>query len=322
MRRSSALRELTSSAAILSTFCIVGCVSVSSGPVPALEVAPRPLFESVSIDGLKFRDERVSGREEGAAWGAAWSGAGSAHGVARYGAVTYEHYDNTELQKVLRTALEDYRVARKIRPGANARIEGAIIASGSTTGAGRIVWNTLNTISFLWLFGIPYLGSWSSDVELRIYESDELLGKVVGHGSADWVAGFDPLRTIPRGRRDASILASAVAVRDAIAVLATRTPHAFARLPSTNQPNASATRPSEFCSHKWDGDGREVARCQRSERNAYERLGPVISRMQDRPSTPEARRFKACYAQWQSASGTDWMMTERCFASTPAALFR
>lgn len=321
----------------LALLGLAGCVSITPASTPARERAERPAFDAVSLSGLSLRDERIASRTEGSAFsygssyatghvGDLWgSAAGSSFGSAFGSTRTYEAFDNSELQKRLRLALEGSGVARRVLPEAPLRIEG-VFGGQPDTGVGRIIFNVLNTFPFFATF--PYLGSTEATVQLRLYHNDELLRTWVGTGRSNWskFLGFTPLPSISseldQVRRRSMILAGHLAVDDAVGQIARDASAVASGLSQRGATHAVRQAPARqekvplLCEARWsDSRGKNV--CQRKQYDAYKRLEPAITRLRSNSSTRQAQALRGCYARAQLAHGTDWEMVENCYLSIP-----
>lgn len=224
----------------IGVLSLTSCVSVNPISKPGHSRCDRPVFGDVQITGLVFEDRHevgstestavangysqfeARGRSSGTSWTA--NGRGSAFGVASGTSVTYANYDNYSLQNGLRLALEDSHVVRRIVQSGPVEIEGLILSTERTTGGGKILWNIVNSVSLLCLFGGPYLGTVESHVQLRVRQNGELIGTWEGCGEASWLAIYHLRRHISEGRRQSGIIAAELAVKDAVSNLAANPP--------------------------------------------------------------------------------------------------
>lgn len=241
--------HLASSLVSLFLLSTLSCSSVSPDSPVSVPRLSSPIFQSVSVAGLAFRDERVAGRSVSVGTantqlqahgqtnsnitGLATTPQGSAIVSGRgstatnlYGststttaahAIHYESFDSDDLILELRRTIEDAGIAEEVQFGGSGfRIEGHVIESGPSTGAGRICWNVFNCVTLLFLLGGPILGSCDAEIELRLYSGDRFLRSYRGNGRATWRTQYAP---IPIARMDARRLASKLAVRDAVSKL-------------------------------------------------------------------------------------------------------
>jgi len=210
----------------------VGCASVNPGPLAEVPVYPKPVVEEISISGLTFRDERLAGRSvsSGVVTGSTIdtatiegpSGTATRSTVGTLGShtETFETFENSELEGLLRTLIEDSKIARRVVPETALTVRGVILETNASTGPGKILWNILNTVSLLFFFGSPYLGTADATVQLRVYDAGEVVQRIEGHGTASWrLPGFGLMYTIGPTKRQAQIMAAGVATRDAVARL-------------------------------------------------------------------------------------------------------
>ncbi len=322
---------------------LTACMSITPASKPILERATRPVFDAVSVVGLGFRDERLSSRTEASAvaygssvaiaslGGISGSAAGSSFGSAAGSSRTFKSFENRELQEQLRHSLEESGITRRVVADAPIRIEGSFGAEADT-GAGRILFNIVNTIPLLGMF--PYLGSTRAIVNLRVYHNDELLGAWQGTGRSNWsrsflfTPGFALGGEITEIRNRAMVVAGHLAARDAVAQMANHAdqlagilrqrgpgPYASGDAPAMHTPK----KETSLCEHRWATDRSRRDRCLREQRDAFRRLGPTIARVKASPSAEESKALRRCYSTAQLAHGTDWEMLESCYLPQPAA---
>lgn len=209
--------------ALLCTSC-----SVVPGERVGVPMVSTPLFESISIEGLVTRERRVAGRSSTrtAGFGTASVTNPYAHQVSTthinttdYHSTThYEYYDSDQLRQQVQRLIEDRRIARRVSSDSGVRIVGRV-SRGADTGAGRITWNVLNCFGPC-LVGLPFLGSVTAEVELRVYRDDVCLGTYRGSGSATWyhpMFGIVPRVPVMRGR--SLTVATFIAAENALAQL-------------------------------------------------------------------------------------------------------
>lgn len=210
--------------------CLTACASVYPATMPKAIVSKSPVYPEVSITGLIVRDERMALRADSKAFGGALASYSSAYsstvgsGMAsgRNQSVVWEAYDNPILQEVLRHSIEDSRLAGRVVKDFAISIEGNVLQMHPSTGFAKISWNVLNSVSLLFMFGSPYMGSMNAEIELRLYDNGKLLATSRGNGTADWVhhgCVDDWFHSI---KHEAGILAGQLAVQDAVGNLMER----------------------------------------------------------------------------------------------------
>jgi hypothetical protein len=243
---------------VLMVASTTSCVVISPADEVSIPRRVSPAFDSVSIGGLVFRDERVANRSVGVAHTAGYSQAQTRSAVGMQGLATgphgttlvsgasrgqsssygtnsstttvatanYEGFDNDELIIHLQRGLENANVTSRVIGGAAPiHIEGVVLHAGTSTPFGRVTWNVFSSITLLVLLGAPILGTSESTVELRVYAGDRFLRSYTGHGSAHWRAHYGFAFTVPEGRADSRRLAARLALEDAISQLASTPPH-------------------------------------------------------------------------------------------------
>jgi len=292
---------------------LAGCVTPASSP--PLVQANRPAFEAVVISGLSFQDQRLSSRSEGVASGYGVAQVGNVRGYSSGWGVaetaTYEAYENTSLRQVLKRAIEDGKVARRVVSDAPTRIEGRILPSEDRSGAGRLLYDLFLSLPTLGIF--PWLGVTETAVELRIYHNDELVRTFTGTGRANWSA---PLLTIAVYNGQAAALARQLAVVDAVGQMAAQANEVANLIPNSwitpARPVSTGQRAKMSLCSARSRDAASLDRCRRGQSVAYQRLEPAIERVKLNPSSNEAVALKQCYGGAQSEHGTDWVAVEHC----------
>jgi hypothetical protein len=322
---------------------VLGCVSITPASTPILHRASRPAIDAVSVAGLTFRDEQMTKRTEGSAvaygssaaranvGGIRGSATGSSIGTAAASSRSYESFENRELQRGLRLALEESGIARRVIADAPFRVEG-LFQGEADTGAGRIIFNVFNSIP---LFGtLPYLGSTRATVQLRLYHEDELLGTWIGTGRSNWskslffTPGLELSSTLAEVRNQSILLATQLAVQDAVARMAGDTNQIAAVVEERTHQQADASRnthpgqahgkgATSLCDRRWPANPIQRDHCQTQQHNAFTRLSPAISRLKVSPTAVESQVLRGCYATGQSAGAADWEMIESCYVEHP-----
>lgn len=185
-----------------ATLCILtltGCM-YSARPVnPATAIQPvkTARWQTVSVAGMTFRDERLAGRSESSDISAASAFASRPHaanggtsvnalGLSSGQSAVYETYENDRLQKTLALALEDSGMVRAILPDSATVIEGIPADSKSTTAWTHILRNALTGVTLSYLLGAPFTGSLEATVEIRVRENGVLTAKANGSAESQW----------------------------------------------------------------------------------------------------------------------------------------
>lgn len=206
----------------------LACASASPVTTKRLSSVDHPIFRDVAISGLVYRDERIAGRTQstgvmvGAATGSRYSALSTASATGQ--SVAFESFDNDSLQAAFKRMLEDSRIARRVVQVNTVRIEGLIKRTDPSTGALRIIWNVFNAVSLLGLFASPYLGTYDAEIQLRVYDNEEMIGTYDGFGRAKWWSNANPFAPYIAGRRVAFPVATESALDDALAKLVAKPP--------------------------------------------------------------------------------------------------
>lgn len=225
--------RLSSLLVAMVAFAFSSCASVEPYSAQNLRRLNAPLFDSVSVSGLVFQDERYLGRIQANSTGSVFATAqdrygsvsGSAFSSGSQQAAAYEGFDNHVLQESLKYSIEDANVAKRVVGSSHIRIEGILTKSAPSTNFGRILWNVVNTVTLVpMMLGAPYLGTYDSEVRLRVYANEELLKSYRGFGRAKWLQhGYD--NTWFRGiKRQAFLLSAQIAIADAVDQIAATQP--------------------------------------------------------------------------------------------------
>lgn len=223
---------------------LAGCVSVSTAPLRPLAPTASPVFPAVTLVGPLFRDVRAAGTDVvttgtvGSSIGSYSGGAGGTFfGTGTSTSTTsvdrYEAFDNPALAKLFRRLVEDNRIAERVTGGAPWRLESSIHQE-ATTGAGKVTWNVVNTVTLLFLLASPYLGTSEVTLEVRAYHDDRYLRTYAASATADWrVPGLWGLAwSLGEAKRRALFEAGQVALFDVVRAIAADPP----RIPKPAEP--------------------------------------------------------------------------------------
>jgi hypothetical protein len=317
---------------------LTACMSITPASQPTVQRVSRPVFDEVSVSGLGFYDERVTGRSEGEmesygssvasanVGGMYGSAVGTSFGAAHASSRTLKTFENWELQDTLRRSLEESGLTRRVVGKAPIRIDG-MVDGEADTGAGRILFNVFNTIPF---FGtLPYLGSTRAWAELRLYQNDELVHTWRGTGRSNWSRNIFLTQIwalaseIHQVRNRSKVIAAHLAVQDAVAQMSADSDRIAALRPAAAEAPAMDAAPTVekvgfLCEQRWPADARRRAQCTRQQRDAFTRMGPELSGMESASSTEESKALRSCHAAAQLPHGTDWEMFEDCYLAHTA----
>jgi len=146
--------------------------------------------------------------------------------VAAYGqsvsagqSAVYETYENNDLQRLLRYALEDSGVIGTFDDSAPVEIEGVVYKTGVTTSCWLVFRNvlTLAPLCIPSYLGFPVTGTNEAIVQIRVRKNGTLIAKSEGRGEAQWYSHLEQFSVC---RQEATKLAAKKAVLIAVQNLA------------------------------------------------------------------------------------------------------
>ena len=212
--------------AILGIGLLTACATVTQTSIPTEVMPGKSIYSKASITGLLFRDMRISQKVDVTAAGSQvgsyannrqYAALGSSTANANATSVVWETFDNTILQTELKHDVEDAMLAQKVLDNAQVVFDGEIVKMGPSTGFGKISWNVFNTLSCLFFFGSPYVGSTTADIKLRVYVDHQLVATSRGYGTAAWLKHF--FTGLDGIKQEARVTAAQLAIQDAVGKL-------------------------------------------------------------------------------------------------------
>ncbi|NCA83719.1 MAG: hypothetical protein EOM72_13440 [Opitutae bacterium] len=210
--------------ALLAPLLLSGCMSLRPLTEPAsTERLVRPRWETARATGLTYRAERLAARAETAGVGMASAAASSGStrasafgsGISAGQTAVYEAYENDDLRRLLRYALEDEGIVGGFDDASAVEIEGIVYKTGVTTSGWLILRNFL-TLAPLCLppyLGFPVTGTNEAIVQIRVRKDGTLIAKSEGRGEAQWYSHLEQFSVC---RQEATKLAAKKAVLIAV----------------------------------------------------------------------------------------------------------